>query len=257
MDRITAVTTWLKEWERDPKTETALNSLKENLTDTSNDIKITRLRILLACFNAKHYKRKLDPGEKYRQKLQEEKNRLSLLIKAAHTMKLSAQRNDKSLMWACAFAGQDSGINITRKDRAEPMKLNLVIEKYFSALETALKCKLPELHAGPFLHRFTIGNLILNNPIQQGRPITAETMLAYELAFYLRMHTAGRAVDSLQNGQTMPTVGEPCFSVVAKFCSAVFGTSWDAKKIGDKVRALKNVGLTEWQGVNWTQKKIN
>lgn len=155
-------------------------------------------------------------------------------------------------MWACAFAEQDSGIRITRNDHTEPMKHHLVLEKYFSALETALNNPLPELHGGPFLHKFTIGNLVLNDPIQRGRPITPVTMLAYELAFYLRMHTAGRAKDSYQSSQAMPTDGEPCFHIVAHFCCAVFGSRWDdSKQIGDNVRALKDVGLTKWQGVNW------
>ena len=83
-----------------------------------------------------------------------------------------------------------------------------------------------------------------------GRPITIETMLAFELAFYLRMYTAGNAFDGIRSGQAMPKNGDPCFPIVAKFCSAVLGTSWDAKKIGDNVRGLKNVGLIAWQGVN-------
>lgn len=258
MDRTTeAAQKWFQEWCKEVDAKLALKSLEDDLINTNNDLSITRHRIILACFNAKNYKRELDPGEEYRQKLQEERSRLDLLIKAAHTLKLSAQRNDKSLMWACVFAEQDSEIRITRNDHTEPMNHNLVVEKYFSALETALKGKLPEINGGPWLHRFTVGNLIFKNPIQQGRPITVETMLAYELAFYLRMHTAGRARDSWQNGQAMPTDGKPCFNVVANFCNAAFGTTWDNKQTGDKVRDLKNVGIAKWQGVNWSQKKFN
>ena len=159
---------------------------------------------------------------------------------------MSAKRNEKGFMWACTLAESTSGVRITRKEKPGPMAHNLVVENYFSHLETALKGKLPELSGGPFLHRFTIGNLIFDKPILAGRPVTIETMLAFELAFYLRMHTAGRAKDGLQNGQRMPDDGDPCYSVVAAFCSAVLDTSFDAKSIGDKVRKLKHVGLTGW-----------
>ncbi|MBA3756468.1 MAG: hypothetical protein H0X02_09675 [Nitrosomonas sp.] len=251
MEQAAAEQKWYQEWRNKPATKTALKLLKHSLPNTNNDLNITLHRIALACCNAIHYNRELDPGEIYRQKLQKERRQLQTLIKACHTLGLSAKRNDKSLMWACVMAEQDSGVRVTRTDHTESMNHNLVFERYFSYLEMALKGKLPELHGGPWIGRFTIGNLILEKPVFKGRPITTETMLAYELAFYLRMHTAGNAFDGIQSGQAMPQNGEPCFPIVANFCSAAFGTSWDSKQIGDNVRALKGVGLMNWQGVIW------
>lgn len=230
MEKNKAAQHWYREWSKEPTTKTAIQSLKDINLKTA--FVITLHRIALACFNAKHYNRESDPGELYRQRLQKEKDQQMSLVKAAHTLMLSAKRNDKSLMWACAIAELECGVRITRKNHIEPMNHYLVVEKFFLAFETALKNKLPELDGGPFLDRFTTGNLILKNSISGGRPINTETMLAYELAFYLRMYTAGNAFDSIQNGQAMPKNGKPCFPVVAKFCCAVFGTSWDAKKIG-------------------------
>ena len=228
-----------------PAPRIALKSIKA-IGGTDVDAAITHNRIALACFDAAHYKPELDPGQVYRKEIQAEKKKLDQLAMAAHVLALSAGRNEKGLMWACQIAESTSGVRITRIEKPGRMPHHLVVEKYFLQLETALRGKLPELHGGPWLHRFTIGNLSYDRAISTGRPLTTETMLGFELAFYLRMHTAGRAKDSLQNGQGMPDDGNPCYPVVAAFCSAVLGTSHDAKQIGDKVRDLKSVGLTEW-----------
>ena len=77
-------------------------------------------------------------------------------------------------------------------------------------------------------------------------------MLAFELAIYLRMHTAGRLTNS-PVPTIMPRYGNPCFQVIAAFCRAVWDIKcdgnpidFDAKLIGDNVNALKGVILTEW-----------
>lgn len=236
---------WYREWRNKPAARTALKLFKD-VGGTDAHIERTHQRIALACFNANNYKPELDPGQIYRGEIQAEKKRLDQLAKAAHVLALSAKRNEKGLMWACGKAELNSGIRIRHKEQTGPMALNLVVGDYLLHLEAALRDKLPELHGGPFLHRFVIGNLHFDNAISAGRPVTAETMLAFELAFYLRMHTAGHANDSIQNGQPMPDYGNPRYPVVAAFCSAVFGTSFDGKKLGDKVRKLKNVGLANW-----------
>ncbi len=246
MERIKAAREWYQKWSSNPATHTALKLFKA-ISGTDAHVAITHHRIALACFDAAHYKPELDPGQIYRKEIQAEKKKLDQLTSAAHILALSAGHNEKGLMWACQIAESTSGVRITRIEKPGPMALNLVVENYFSHLETALRGKLPEIHGGPWLHRSTIGNLSYNKAISAGRPVTIETMLGFELAFYLRMHTAGRAEDTIQNGQDMPDDGNPYYPVVAAFCSAVcVTTSWDAKKIGDKVRDLKNVGLTEW-----------
>lgn len=243
---------WYQDWSNKPATQTALKKFKAvaGTDPLYNDI--TLERIAIACFNAFHYSPEHDPGEKYREAIQEEKNRLTNLKKAARVLASNAKLNSKALMWADVEASNASGVRITRYDHSEPKAHHLVMHDYFAELEKALKSKLPEIDGGPFLGEFTKGNLIFDKPISRGRKVTAETMLAYELSFYLRMHTAERAEDSIQNGQRMPNdeKGDPCFPVVAAFCNAVFENGWDAKQIGDNVRDLKNVGLTDWQGVN-------
>lgn len=113
----------------------------------------------------------------------------------------------------------------------------------------ALKDKLPELDGGPWLHKGTKGNLFFDKPIKGGPKVKVETMLGFELAIYLRMHTEGRANSPVS--RIMPSYGEPCFQIVAAFCHAVFGIKlgidFDAKLIGDNVRDLKGAILHEWQ----------
>jgi hypothetical protein len=244
-ERINNARNWYKKWRITPAAKLALNKFRQ-IDGTKKHAGITLNRIVMACFNAAHYEPNLDPGQIYRKEIEEERKRINQLTNAVHTLAASAKRNEKSLMWACTKAEIDSGIRITRNEKKEPMALNQVIEKYFSCLESALYGKLPEIHGGPWLHKFTIGNLIYKNYISSGRPVSAETMLAFELAIYLRMYTAGYAEDSLQNGYPMPDFGRPCFQVVAAFCSAVFNTSFDDKRIAVKVRDLKNVELIEW-----------
>ena len=254
MERIEAACKWYQDWKDKPSTKAALKRFMAIGDNDARNIAITQNRIALACFDAVHYKPELDPGQIDRNKIRAEKKILAQLARAAHVLALSAGRGEKGIMWACLGAEFSSGLRIRHKDALEPVALTAVVEKYFSHLEAALKGKLPEFHGDLWLNSSTIGNLIFNDAISAGRPVTAETMLAYELAFYLRLHTAGRVGDRLQNGQPMPVDGEPCFSVVTAFCIAVFDgkkfTKRDiqdkAKRISDNVRKLKNVGLTDW-----------
>ncbi len=241
---------WYENWSTNADTHYALNLFKE-IGGTDQHIAITQERIAQACFNAAHYKPELDPGHIYRNKIKTEKKQIKQLANAAYSLALSAKRNDKALSWAMDIAESHSGVRVTRANKPvphEPMAHNLVAEKYFSSLAEALVGRLPELHGGPFLHRFTVGNLSFDKPIAAGRPVTTTTMLAFELAFYLRMHTAGYAGDSPQNGAPMPDYqSNPCYSIVAAFCSAVFAHELvGVKQIGHNVRKLEDVGLVDW-----------
>jgi hypothetical protein len=151
-------------------------------------------------------------------------------------------------MWAMGKAEAESGVRLSRTHPEGQMALTEIAERYFQSLEAALRGPLPELSGGPFLHRFTIGNLHFDKPLGAGRPVTAATMLAFELTIYMRMLTAGYAEDVLQSGASMPKYGDPCYQVVAAFCEAALDTELDAKQTGDNVRKLKNVGLMRWPG---------
>ncbi len=252
---------WYVEWIKKDATISALKSLDKL---GGEGLLITKQRIAIACFNAAHYNQNLDPGEIYRKGIATEKRRLKTLQKAARVLAESSERNDKAFMWAHLFAESKSGVRITRKEHDEPMAQHLVMENYFSHLEAALKDKLPELHGGQWLHRITKGNLVFNQAIKGGAKVKVETMLAFELAIYLRMHTAGRANSPVSSGimhckknkkRSSVANGEPCYPVIAAFCNAVFDLKldrdgnpidFDAKLIGDNVCKLKGVLLQEW-----------
>lgn len=215
----------------------------------------TLYRIVNACYQAAHYDPQKDQGVIYREKIKTENDQREELAEAALVLAMSAKRGDKSLSWAMQIAEEKSGVRVTRKDHSEKMALNAVARKYFSALSDALIGKLPELDGGPFLHRFTIGNLTFDKPLGgAGSPIETVSMLAFELTFYLRMYTAGRATDSLQNGQKMTdatgtTEGKPCAGVVAAFCNATLGTEVTEINIKNRLKQIpKLAGITDWEG---------
>jgi len=247
------IDTWYQDWS---KTEAAIFAMSKFKEITGADINVNH-SIIIACFNAAHYDAELDPGALYRKEMQEEKHRKKDLLKAVRVLARNAKLDSTALKWADMFADAASGVRITRRVRDGEDKANhLVMYDYFSQLEIALEGDLPEINGGPFLNKFTIGNLIFDKPIGAGPPIAVETLLAFELAFYMRMHTA--KCDGRQNAQHMPEYGDPCFGAVAAFCFATFPHNGD-KQTGDENRtgeAVRNLirrgtGLaTQWIGVN-------
>lgn len=242
---------WWSNWSKQAVTRDALNRFY-NIPGNDKDSHITLQRIVIACYKAAHYDPAKDPGLLYREKIKIEKDQRTKLADAAHVLARSAKRGDRSLLWAMDFAEERSGVRITRKDYTEKMALNVVAHEYFSHLEKALIGKLPELDGGPWLRRFTVGNLTFDVPLgKAGHPIETVSMLAFELAFYLRMYTAGRASDGWQNGQRMHTDGKPRNDVVAAFCNATLDTKVDADNIKQRLKGMSKIkaGITDWTGV--------
>ena len=240
---------WYEEWSKLAVTKTAFNSLESIMGKQGER---TKNSIVMACYNAAHYKESDDEGVNYRKQIVLEKSKVGSLSRAAHILSRSAKADDKALGWANIYAELESGVRITRLNHDESKAQHLVMYDYFLSLEKMLNGKLLELDGGPFYYKCTVGNLTFDKEISRGRRIRAETMLGFEIAFYLRLYTAGRENDCIQNGQKMPEDGEPNFPTVALFCESVFlDNSYDAKQIGDKVRDINHARLsTKWQGVN-------
>lgn len=224
-------------------------------SSNEGDSNKTLFRIVTACYQAAHYDETKDLGPMYREKIKIENDQREKLAQAALILAKSAKRGDKSLLWAMDFTEQISDVRITRKDYSEKMTLKDVAHRYFSQLSDSLIGRLPELDGGPFTHRFTVGNLVFDNALgKAGSPIETVTMLAIELTFYLRMYTAGRAQDGLQNGQKMTDAtgaleGKPCAGLVASFCNATLDTMLNESHIKNRLKQIpKLAGLTEWKG---------
>ena len=243
---VPAIRDWYTRWRNTSRKHSGALALLSDVEGKERDQIITLERIVQACYAAAHYNRDNDPGARYRDALRVEKLRLSQLSNAAHVLRIAAERGDKSLGWAAEFAENESGVRITRAKKPEPEKWHAVAARYFKSLETALDGSLPEIHGGPFLHRFTAGNMIFTDAIKAGRPVEVSTMLAFELVFYMRMLTAGRAGDSTQTGQQPPHDGKPCLPVVAALVNEVLGTTIDAKMIEGVLRRHTRTGLGDW-----------
>lgn len=237
---------WYASWLTKSQKRTGALALLSEVGGCERDKTITLERIVQACYAAAHYNRNADPGAQYREALRVERKGLLQLSKAARIFRMAAERGDKSLGWAAEFAERNSGVRITRADKSEPEKWHPVAARYFKALEAALDGRLPEIHGGPFIGRFTIGNMIFSDPIKAGRPVEVSTMLAFEIVFYMRMLTAGRAGDSTQTGQHIPSDGKPCLPVVASLVCETLGATLDAKMIEDVLRRHTRTGLGDW-----------
>lgn len=208
---------------------------------------ITLNRIAIACFNASIYDPETDPGELYRASVVEARREVKALAKCARQLANAAERDLLGFDWAVIKA-EESGARLRSGDGGK-IAMSELAHRFFRGLEHALEGRLPELHGGPWARRFTVGNLQSTKPIASKVPTETATMLAFELCFYLRMHTAGRATDSAQLGQLMPADGRPCMPLVAQFVNATLGTSHDGKSLGDRLRKQRDagpMGLGDW-----------
>jgi hypothetical protein len=234
------------EW-RDKKPIRAALLAFDELGGTEDDRAKTLGRIAIACLHAMQYKKGSDPGEMYRKKLSVQRKGVSQLSAAARTLAKACQRGDRAMLWALPGSNNDLKVSLGRPHDDQTVDVLKMGGAWFSELEQTLKSKLPELHGGPFFERFTAGNLHFEKAIAVGRKIEVSTMLAFELTFYLRMFTAGRAGDILQTAQPMPTDGKPCPAIVASFCSATLTTDLDNRQVTDRLRKLPTgIGLMPW-----------
>lgn len=206
-------------------------------------------RIGIACLDACRYDPEKDPGEIYRQQMAGERREAAALARAARELAKACERNSRAMGWALPGGNNRHGATLTRNPDGTS---RLVIEMgaaWFFELEQSLRGKLPERDGGSFLEHYTVGNLHFDKRVKEGPPIEVASMLAFELAFYLRIFTAGRIGDSTQTGQPMPDDGKPCWPVVAAFCNATLGTQLDGKQVADRVTKLvkkRGVGLMPW-----------
>jgi hypothetical protein len=271
---------WYQDWIKKDSTKTALNLFNNEveafgdseMEDYYNrwfgyeiEVKYHRAssalaRIVIACFKAAHYDEKSDRNKIYRDKIRADQKKLATLARAAKVLKNATAKSNSGMTWALTHASLNSGMYLADRNN-ESLDINLSHEKYFTELEEALRNKKLVFTTpfSPYIPELSKGNITYLNkkPITKGKTVDAESMLAFEITFYLRWLTANQ-IRFLINS-TMPEYGNPHYNVVAAFCHAVFiDTSWDAKQIGDKVRDLVNnkAALTEWQGVNYSKNKI-
>lgn len=234
-------------WRDKPATRKAMDCF-DQLGGSEMDRYITLNRIVPACLQAMRYEPKHDPGQKYRDKLATERQTVHELERAARTLAKACERNSQAMKWCLPGGANELGVRLSRPHDGEKIEVQKMGAVWFAELAAALSGTLPELHGGPWFNLFTLGNLHFEKPLKSGRPVEVTSMLAFELAFYLRMFTAGRANNVWSSGQRMPKYGKPCTHVVAAFCNATLNTYTDAKQVADRLRKLPDgVGLIHWQ----------
>lgn len=238
-------------WRDKRATRHAMKSF-DGLGGTELDKYRTLRRIASACMAAMSYARERDPGAVYRARIAVEQKppRREALWRAAHVLARACERGDKAMIYSLTGGANELAVKLTRPHDGQTVPVLAMGAAWFRELESNLAGKLPELDGGPFFHRFTIGNLHFDRPISAGRPVEIASMLAFEIEFYLRMFTAGRAGDLWSAGQRMPTDGRPCHQVAANFCNATLKkTALDGQQVADRLRKLRmrgGVGLIPW-----------
>ena len=124
-----------------------------------------------------------------------------------------------------------------------------LLDRYAEALRRDLLAK-----RGPFVHRFKVGPLIYPRPVDRhSARINVRAMgLLFQLVLYFRRFTHGiRSVGRLQNGERMPSYGEPYYDIASEFVNAAtgkaFGTASQARDRLDKFLAKNpGIGFGQW-----------
>lgn len=234
---------WAK-WRDQPATRKALVAF-DALGGGELDRCKTLARVAEACMHAARYKTKGDPGVIFREQMAGQRKKLAELARAANTLAKSCERNDEAMLWAISSARQnDLQVDLARPHDGRTVEIREMGAAWFGALAGAFKGTMPQLHGGPWLRLYSVGNLHFDKPLKAGRPIDVCTMLAFELTINLRLLTAGKGRDIRCSGQRMPDYGRPCGNVAALFCNATLHTTMDARQVADRLRRLG-------RGVKW------
>ena len=190
----------------------------------------------------------VDSGAAWRRDAADTRERLPTLADAADNLARGLRARRLGVEWALEAAMNRTRIGSLNTEYQR--RLHTMWAEFFGVLADELRKPLPEVHGGPYLGRFTAGNLLYPRAIEDGRPVTTETMLAFGLAFHVRRWRLGRIhLDSWQPGQTMPRVAMPRegWQTVAAWVRAVLSCELDANQLRDRIRELPSgVGLMPW-----------
>lgn len=245
---------WSKKWRDKPETRKAEDLLTrckitrndENCSRDQDDLGITHLRIIIACYNAKIYRPEFDASRQWRDEMATAQYDKQNLIDAAKVL-MNACR-DKSVSMKYAFPlGEQSGVRLSVNSE---MEVTDALHVWFEELVDRLDKELPERDVGPFVGNNTFGNFLFSESKRgSGRNTSVDTMLAFALTIYMRLYTSGNARRILQNGELMPDCGRPSSHVVAAFVNATLGRTYDSKQIADLIKEIPaGTGLLlEWR----------
>jgi hypothetical protein len=221
-------------WERTCDTKAGRKALQEFDSIRGAEVRgdaATLWRIANACYFASTYDSRHDPGELYRKQVREARSKLGGMARAARVLKNGFGSGVPGVGWALVAACGE-------------LKMWAA---FFGSLEMSLNGRLPELHGGPFFHRFTVANLHFNKPRTSGAPLKPETPLLFELTTELRHMSAGRPGHVWQTGAPMPSDGRPNYAVSCAFVKAALGVELTDAQAKSRLRSLPaDVGRCRW-----------
>lgn len=207
-------------------------------------IEVLALGALKACYFASQYKAADDPGWRYRRQMAAERKNLTSIADAAAELRALLAKNPKATRWA--FPREYS---LRRRDGMERQKPSTNLLLFLNQYEHNLRGRLPELHGGPWLHRFTFACLHYKEAkegLQARMPDVAGALL-FNLASLLRVWTGGTT--TYQVPGSMPSDGRPCYEVAAALASATLGVQGiNARTAQTRVESLQRsgAGLAGW-----------
>jgi hypothetical protein len=209
----------------------------------------TLKRIADACIEAAHYRPDADPGPKFRKAMRETRDKVPDMAAAARTLAKACECADRAMMFALPGGNNALQVSLARPHDGQRIEITKMGAAWFTELEQGLKEWFNALEQRPkkrSLGLHQVGNLLVPKSIGAGRKIDVSTMLAFELVYYLRMFTAGRAAH-IVSSLPMPKDGKPCYDLAAMFCNATLGSNLDARQVADRLRKLPaGVRLVRW-----------
>ena len=243
---------WRNGFQASPLGKRALNQLRELEIDDFNTLMELEARVLEECYQAKTFGE--NPGndyfEQYHADLQEFKESIADLIKAAKRLRLAARAKPYCMAMGLLPVRHKIQMEV-REGEDLPNGLTRTFAEILEGMEQSLLNVRDDarLSSGRFA-----GCLEYPRNIRNHRSADQATNgLIFSLVRLFRLFTEARQTQD-RPPYTMPDDGRPCFDLVAKFVHATLSASrseprYAAEAISDKLKKL----LKNYPGVSYVK----
>ncbi len=248
-----AFATWWDGWQADPAGKAALRQFDKvrpvqsfEQEEWANEAMRALSRLARAGYLAAFYVRESDPGEAHREAIRAGRLRTEDTANLADELARVFRRNYPGFEHALAAAQQEAGVG---NRRPASRLVRDVWPEFFEALAKRLREPLPDLHGGPFLYHFTVGNLHFERRRKTGRPLDTATLLLFEVVFEIRLWGTRWQADSFQQPQPMPAAKMPAggYELAAAWARAALDAQCTAAQVRERLRTLPaGTGLMGW-----------
>jgi len=219
-----------------PRYRHAIKALRDRFPDDD----LTHA-IVVACEAARAYRPERDPYKLRRDEVRAARERREAVAGAARRLASACRADDAGLADAIAKAERRSAVELVQLDARAgappPVTTTLarLLGAFADALDSANVLADPGVAAAACRH----GNLRFERDIARGLLPACDTMLAFELEFYMRAHVAGRRPDVMAWRPDSMKVGRPHRELIALFLKAALGSRLDtAAAVQQRLREL-------------------